>query len=96
VGPAELVFIDASHAYESVKGDFLSWAPKIAMGGTLAFHDVSEESEGVVRLVTKYVLRGENFADPRKVMNIMYVRRVRGLSPVQSIQNTPVRTLPPP
>jgi predicted O-methyltransferase YrrM len=37
--PADLVFIDAVHSYEAVRDDMLAWAPKLAPGGILAFHD---------------------------------------------------------
>lgn len=37
--PADFVFIDADHSYEAVRGDFLAWAPRLAPGGVLAFHD---------------------------------------------------------
>ena len=37
--PADLIFIDARHDYQSVHDDFLSWSPKLASDGLLAFHD---------------------------------------------------------
>jgi predicted O-methyltransferase YrrM len=37
--PADFIFIDADHSYEAVRQDFLAWAPKLAPGGVLAFHD---------------------------------------------------------
>ena len=43
--PLSLIFIDGSHAYESVKKDYLHWAPHIMRGGALAFHDIFENPE---------------------------------------------------
>lgn len=38
-GKAELVFIDARHDYDSVLEDFRCWAPLLASGAAIAFHD---------------------------------------------------------
>lgn len=38
-----LVFIDADHSYEGVKGDFELWSPMIVSGGLVAFHDTNQE-----------------------------------------------------
>ena len=40
-------FIDACHCKECVKKDIKVWAPRIAEGGILAFHDVDPRSDGV-------------------------------------------------
>ncbi|MGH9139170.1 MAG: class I SAM-dependent methyltransferase [Acidimicrobiales bacterium] len=37
---AALVFIDGGHGAEPARGDYEGWAPKVAVGGTLAIHDV--------------------------------------------------------
>jgi MMP 1-O-methyltransferase len=38
--PAALVFIDGGHGVEPARADYEGWAPHVAMGGTLAIHDV--------------------------------------------------------
>lgn len=42
VGPIGLLFIDAEHAYETVRADFEAWSPKVAPGGVIALHDYKE------------------------------------------------------
>jgi predicted O-methyltransferase YrrM len=37
---AALVFIDGGHGVEPAAADFSGWSPKVAVGGTLAIHDV--------------------------------------------------------
>jgi MMP 1-O-methyltransferase len=38
--PAALVFIDGGHGVEPARADYEGWAPHVALGGTLAIHDV--------------------------------------------------------
>lgn len=38
--PAALVFIDGGHGAEPARADYEGWAPQVAIGGTLAIHDV--------------------------------------------------------
>lgn len=45
----DFVFIDASHEYEDVKDDIITWLPKIKKGGILAGHDFG--SSGVNKAV---------------------------------------------
>jgi predicted O-methyltransferase YrrM len=44
-GPLSLLFIDGGHGLEVAWADYRSWAPKVAMGGTLAIHDVFTNPE---------------------------------------------------
>lgn len=37
---AAMVFIDGGHGVEPATADYEAWAPKVAIGGTLAIHDV--------------------------------------------------------
>jgi cephalosporin hydroxylase len=41
-GPYEFVFIDGDHRYEAVRADAENYAPMVAPGGALAFHDIIE------------------------------------------------------
>jgi predicted O-methyltransferase YrrM len=38
--PLSLIFIDGSHAYESVLNDYKIWAKHLIIGGYLLFHDI--------------------------------------------------------
>jgi hypothetical protein len=40
----DLVIIDASHEYENVKSDILSWLPKVKKGGYMVCHDIYSPS----------------------------------------------------
>ena len=50
-----LLYIDACHAYESVKADFLAWLPMLAFGARVVFDDYTEHHPGVVRFVNEAV-----------------------------------------
>lgn len=41
--PLGLCFIDGGHRYEVVLADYEAWAPHVAPGGLLVFHDVFED-----------------------------------------------------
>lgn len=38
--PAAMVFVDGGHGSEPARQDYVGWSPHVAMGGTLAIHDV--------------------------------------------------------
>lgn len=39
----DLLFIDGDHSYEGVKSDFEKYAPLVASGGMIVFHDICED-----------------------------------------------------
>jgi len=52
--PIDLLFIDASHEYESVYRDFADWSPFVKVGGIIAFHDVAPDTwPGPTRVVAE-------------------------------------------
>lgn len=57
----DFVFIDADHAYESVKKDIAAWLPKVKKGGIIAGHDYEPAWSGVMQAVN------EAFGDRVKV-----------------------------
>ena len=45
--PLGLIFIDGSHAYETVLSDYTLWAKHLTAGGYLVFHDIfSDPAKG--------------------------------------------------
>jgi hypothetical protein len=38
--PAAFVFIDGGHGVDPARADYTGWTPHVALGGTLAIHDV--------------------------------------------------------
>jgi predicted O-methyltransferase YrrM len=58
----DFVFLDASHAYESISRDIDAWRPKVKRGGLLAGHDYvhwTNPEFGVVRAVNERFPRFE-------------------------------------
>lgn len=51
------VYIDGLHDYESVTQDIATWWPCVAPGGTLAGHDYSQSTPGVIRAVDEFCQR---------------------------------------
>jgi hypothetical protein len=47
--PIDMLFIDGSHAFDDVAGDFQGFYPHVKDGGLIAFHDVVETWPDVVR-----------------------------------------------
>ena len=42
----DVLFIDADHTYAGVKRDYECYSPFVKRGGIIAFHDISQASEG--------------------------------------------------
>lgn len=53
--PADMVFIDASHDYESVRNDIGEAGRLLSGGGLLSGHDFSNEFSGVIQAVAESV-----------------------------------------
>ncbi len=51
----DFIFIDASHEYEDVKQDILSWYPKVKKGGYIAGHDYTT-FDGVQKAVDEIII----------------------------------------
>ncbi len=49
----DIIFLDADHAYESVKQDIELWYPKLKKDGILAIHDYQIKYFGVIKAVTE-------------------------------------------
>ena len=70
--PIDLLFIDASHEYESVYRDFADWSPFVKVGGTIAFHDVAPDTwPGPARVVAEE-LRPPQYDGPRQVDSLAW------------------------
>lgn len=51
----DLLFIDGDHHYESVKGDYETWYPKVKKNAIIIFHDYIDENTGKKSELSKFV-----------------------------------------
>lgn len=77
--PINMLFIDGSHDYESVRRDFL-WEKYLADGGWLVMHDVINPAEGPARVFLGKVLRSNNFENFGTVDSILFAQKKKVLS----------------
>lgn len=58
--PVDAVFVDSSHEYAETVATFHTWAPALAPGGVVAFHDYADDAyPGVTRAIADLRLDGE-------------------------------------
>ena len=50
----DILFIDANHSYEGCMKDIVAWYPKVKNGGVILFHDYTEKTCGVSRVVDEF------------------------------------------
>ncbi len=60
-----LLWIDATHEYEDVKRDFLSWEPYLLPGARVAFHDCDQV--GPAQVVKEYINHSNDFTIVQQV-----------------------------
>lgn len=58
----DFIYIDADHTYEGLKGDIISWWPKLKKGGLIGLHDYENYmcngvKFGVVKCVNEFILK---------------------------------------
>jgi predicted O-methyltransferase YrrM len=69
-GPVDLLFIDGSHEYEDVRGDFGDWLPLVEPGGIVAVNDPFWW--GVGRALRERLTRGGALRRPRLANNTIF------------------------
>ena len=83
--PVALLFIDGAHDYESVRGDFQEWSPKVIDGGVIAFHD--SRKPGPRRVIREAVCPSWQFSLVECTDSITLVRKTPRISPVGRLRN---------
>jgi predicted O-methyltransferase YrrM len=59
--PGAILFVDAGHSYQDVKGDLALWTPHLLPGGLLLMHDVLGDAFlGVTRAASELLREGWN------------------------------------
>ena len=77
VGGIDVLFIDGSHEFDSVKKDIESLEPLVKKGGIIMFHDYRENSSGVWDAVQEYLKREkpEIVKEPTKGSSILVCKK---------------------
>ncbi len=78
--PIDMLFIDGSHAYDDVAGDFRDFYPHVKEGGLVAFHDVVETWPDVVRCWTE-------LAAPKLIEHAWCATIASGRKPTQATRS---------
>lgn len=69
-GSLDFVFIDADHAYESVRRDIAHWHQKVRSGGWLGGHDYNAKWPGVVSAVDEIFGRRVKTFQPGSIWGV--------------------------
>jgi MMP 1-O-methyltransferase len=80
-----LLFIDGGHGEDVASADFRSWVPKVALGGTLAIHDVfADPGDGGQAPYDLYcaALHSREFEESGAAGSLRLLRRCRQFEPV--------------
>lgn len=77
IEPVSLIFIDGAHDYESVLKDYISWAPKIVIGGIMAFHDAKPNFKGVWKVINENIENNGNWMIIEKVDSLLYAIKLK-------------------
>jgi len=81
VEPIGLLFIDGNHSYQGVRRDWMVWAPKLASGGIVAFHDYRplrvKRTIDVARFVDEIVIPSSSWEAVPAVGTMYATRRLR-------------------
>jgi len=81
----ELLWIDGDHKYNSVILDYLLWGPLLIENGIIAFHDTLKGD--VVKVVKKYLYKGDHFANVGFIGGTTYGRKVKKLNLIGKFRN---------
>jgi cephalosporin hydroxylase len=80
LGPIDVLFIDGSHEYDSVKKDCEALVPLVKSGGIVMFHDHNKNNlhTGVYRAVNEYVetIEYEDLGKDPQSSNLFKIRKL--------------------
>ena len=70
--PIRVLWIDGDHSYQGCKEDFDLFAPYLADGAVIAFHDTLNSFEGPIRVFVEDILRSDRFGPAGFVHSIAW------------------------